>query len=880
MNALHNACLSFKRGLHMFYSKLAARQRMSFLAGAGLLTLMAGTVAARAQQVAANDTEAVIVTGTRVTGLTAADSAAPITVLGADALSHVGQPNLIQSLAQNIPSFNAEAHGGDTGALTLSARLRGLSPNDTLVLVDGKRRHGSSNLHVDGGQFQGAATTDLDLIPVAAIDHIEVLQDGAAAQYGTDAIAGVINVILKHNSSGGLVQASGGQYFQGDGDTYDFSGNVGFDLGGKGFLTITGERRFRGFSQRGGADPRLLQADGTPFPVGSSSRPPYPDLTIIPGYPRTNPIDGDPQSLLNTILYNAEYEAAPGVTLYSNGSYGHRNGKTRENTRNPGTVIASQYSNQQYLPGGAVNPGYQVASTSINNYTNPGEAIFSTAGFVPLETLNEEDYSYTFGAKGDAFGWSWDLSGSYGKDNEKIGTANSANLSLFTDTHTSPGNFYDGSFIASQATFNADFSRSVEIGLATPLSVAFGFEGREDTYAITPGDPASYYKSGAQSFPGYAPFQALSKSRKNYAEYIDVALSPIKDLQLDIAGRHEYYTDFHDAQVGKITARYDISPAFAIRGTIASGFRAPTLEEEYYNATNVSPTSATVQIGPNSPAAKVEGVQPLAPESSANFSVGFVTHLFDNFSATVDAYSIAIGNRIVGTGTVYYQRSGVIQPGGAIIGQAIAANGNVLDPTVNTQGTTVFANAVSTLTHGVDITANYISDFAEYGNVNWTAALNWGETSVSRIAPNPAPLQAAGAVLVSPLAISTLTQASPKFKIGLGVLWSWESWSVNLRETIYGPSSQLYQPSGNGTPYIPQKVSTAAITDLEISKTLLDNLTFTVGANNLFDKAPEAIGITQAGAPIDGSSVYFQPNAISPYGINGGFYYGRVTINF
>ncbi|HEY0265779.1 MAG TPA: TonB-dependent receptor [Rhizomicrobium sp.] len=834
---------------------------------------------ALAQQLAqAADTEAVIVTGTRVTGMTAADSAAPITVLGSDALSHVGQPNLIQSLAQNIPSFNAEARGGDTGALTLSARLRGVSPNDTLVLVDGKRRHASANLHVDGGQFQGAATTDLDMIPVAAIDHIEVLQDGAAAQYGTDAIAGVVNIILKHNSSGGVVSASGGQYFQGDGDTYDFSGNVGFDLGGKGYLSITGERRFRGFSQRGGADPRVAQPDGTVYPVGNPSRPAY-DPTIVPGFPNSNRVDGDPESLLNTILYNAEYDLTPDVTLYSNGSYGHRDAKAYENTRVPGTVIASQFSNQQYLPSGALNPGYQVASTSAANYTNPGEAIQSPIGFKPLETLNEEDWSYTFGAKGEVVGWNWDLSGTYGKDIEKIGTASSANLSSWTDFHNTATDFYDGSFISSQATFNADFTKNVEVGLATPLSIAFGFEGREDTYAITPGDAASYYKTGAQSFPGYAPFQALAKSRKNYAEYIDLAVSPIKDLQIDIAGRHEYYTDFGDAQVGKITARYDITPAIAIRGTIASGFRAPTLQEEYYNATNVSPTSAIVQIGPNSPAALMEGIQPLKPESSANYSVGFVTHFWDDFSATVDGYSIAIGNRIVGTGNVYAKRNGVVQPGGGLIADAIAANGNQLDPTVGTTGTTVFANAVSTLTHGVDITANYMSDFADYGNVNWTAGFNWGETSISRIAPNPAPLQAAGAVLLSPTAISTLTQASPKFKLNLGALWSWESWTVNLRETIYGPSSQLFQPSATNAPFIPQKVSTAAITDLEISKTLLDNLTFTVGANNLFDKAPEAIGL-YAGAPIDASSVYFQPNAISPYGINGGFYYGRVTITF
>src|SRR6201996_7890319 len=219
----------------MFDITIASR-RAALLAGAGLLALVAGQ--AWAQEVAANDTEAVIVTGTRVSGIPAADSAAPITVIGSDALSHVGQPNLIQTLAQLSPSFTAEARGGDTGNLTLSARLRGVSPNDTLVLIDGKRRHSSANLHVGSTPYQGAATTDLNLIPVAAIDHVEVLEEGAAAQYGTDAVAGVVNIILKKNDDGGVFNATAGQYEKGDGQTYDFAGNIGFPLGKKGFISL------------------------------------------------------------------------------------------------------------------------------------------------------------------------------------------------------------------------------------------------------------------------------------------------------------------------------------------------------------------------------------------------------------------------------------------------------------------------------------------------------------------------------------------------------------------------------------------------------------------------------------------------------------------
>ncbi len=302
-----------------------SKAKSSLLLGTSLLAFAALAAPALAQQVA-SETESVIVTGTRVTGMTAADSAAPITVIGSDALTHVGQPNLIQALAQITPSFTAESLGGDTGALTLSARLRGLNPNDTLVLVNGKRRHSTGNLHVLGGQYQGAATSDLDLIPVASIDHVEVLQEGAAAQYGTDAIAGVVNVILKHNNSGGIASGTAGQYMEQGGDTYDFNGNIGFDLGGKGFLSITGEKRYRGFSQRGGQDIRVVNASGVPVTLAYNP-------TTIPDYPRVNHIVGDPESMLTTVAANMEYDLEPGLTFYANATYGERQAKAFENVR-------------------------------------------------------------------------------------------------------------------------------------------------------------------------------------------------------------------------------------------------------------------------------------------------------------------------------------------------------------------------------------------------------------------------------------------------------------------------------------------------------------------------------------------------------------------
>lgn len=830
---------------------MSIKLQSALLLGASLSILAAPALA---QQLAQNEAEAVIVTGTRVTGMTAADSAAPITVIGSDAMTKVGQPNLIQALAQLTPSFSAESVGGDTGALTLSARLRGLSPNDTLVLIDGKRRHSTGNLHVLSGQYQGAATADLDLIPVAAIDHVEVLQEGAAAQYGTDAIAGVVNIILKKKDSGGSLGATAGQYMDQGGQTYDFNGNFGFALGDKGFINITAEKRFRGFSQRGGWDIRQIDANGNPRTLSYNPK-------TDSDYPYVNHIVGDPESMLTTVMVNAGYEIAPGITLYSNASYGERQAKAYENYRVPSKVIAAADS---------------ITSHSAGSYTAPGELIFNPKGFNPQEGLQEDDYGYTLGVKGQTQGWRWDLSGTYGKDRDKIYTYDSANRSLFIDTHTTPTNFYDGSFTASELTFNLDVSKDFAVGLATPLTFAFGFEGRENTFGIGQGDPASIYKEGGQSYPGFQPTDAGTHSRKNYAAYVDFAVSPIKDLSIDLAGRFEHYTDFGDAKIGKLTARYDITPEFAVRGTISTGFRAPTIQEEFYSATNVGPTTAFVQLPPNSAAAAILGVKPLSPESSTSYSLGFVTHPLDQLSVTVDAYSISLRNRITGTGSLYGSGGTPISP---TVPLAIAAHGNILDPTVTYTGVTLLLNGLSTLTQGIDVSANYVSDLGSVGTINWTLAGNYNDTSLSKIIPTPAAL-GAGVVLFDQTARTTLTNASPREKIGLSALWDWSDWSVNLRETLYGPSS--YDDSPDGATYYRQKVSTAAITDLEIDYHYLESWTIALGANNLFNKYPESVGVVP-GDPTtlqNGGNVVGAPLGISPYGINGGFYYTRLTFNF
>ncbi|MBS0410612.1 MAG: TonB-dependent receptor [Proteobacteria bacterium] len=839
----------------------------SKLLGASLLAIGAALASsnAYAADAAATDTAAVadsstlgelIVTGTRQTGVKAEDSAAPIQVVGGTALAHVGQPDVIQALAQNLPSFNAEATGGDTANLTLAAALRGLNPNDTLVLVNGKRRHPTGNLHVDPSSFQGAATPDLSLIPVSAIDHIEVLQDGAAAQYGTDAIAGVINIILKDKDHGGLLTGTGGQYYFGDGTTGAGAFNVGLPLTSKGFLNLTGEVRFHDFSRRGGADRRVFNLDGSIKASDSAI-----DKAGLPGAPNSplvNNINGDAQSLVYNGFYNAGYHITDDIELYSYGSYSHRTASSYENYRLPSKVTRT------------------VGAVTTVPFPN---------GFEPREALVEDDFAWTGGIKGTVAGWGWDLSTTYGHDKDRISTLDTANASLYADTGQTPTNFYDGSFTSAEWSSNLDFSKDFSLGLASPLNVAFGGEARWNKYAIGKGDPLAIYKEGGQSFPGFQPTDAGSHTRTNYAGYIDLAATVVSGLKLDLAGRVEHYSDFGTTAVGKLTARYDFNPMFALRGTIANGFRAPTLAEEYYSATNVAPTFAVVQLPANSAAAALAGFSPLKPEDSTNYSVGFVAHPISGMQVTLDLYQINIKNRIVATGTLLGLVGTTVVSQGVL--DAIAAHGNVLDPGVSYVGISVFTNGANTRTRGIELTANYASDFGEMGHVDWSAAFNYSDTAVTKQFALPSVVSAPAwgqTVLLGPTAISQLTTATPKTKVVLGAYWTKGKWSVNLRESIYGPSSEIVSTDGTGNNGTVERIGATGITDLDIGFKITENLKLDVGANNLFNEKPPTTPNISDGAggvrPADGANVYDAPMGFSPFGINGGYYYGRVTYTF
>lgn len=774
---------------------------------------------------------AVIVTGTRTSGLKVENSASPIQVLDSASLQRTGQPDLIQALAQNLPSFNAQAFGGDTANLTLSARLRGLSPNNTLVLINGKRRHGTSNLAVLGGPYQGGAAADLNFIPVAAIDHIEVLQDGAAAQYGSDAIAGVVNIILKSNTSGGTASVNGGGYVDGGGRTLDGSANIGVEPFTDAFLSLTAESKYHGYSDRGGIDPRVI----TPANMAA-----YPGMFQNPGYPHVNHISGDAQYHLNIFAANFGWDFSPDSQLYAIATAGRKEARAFENYRLPSR-----------LP-----------------------KIYPT-GFSPKETIREEDMALTAGIKSKLAGWNVDLSSTYGRDKSRIGVEDSGNVSLFNDTGYTPTVFKAGTFIASQLTTTLEASKEFDIGWAKPLNIAGGVEHRIDKYEIEAGDAASRYKEGSQSYPGFSLTDAGSHRRTNRAAYIDFAGSPLPDWVVDLAGRYEHFSDFGNAKVGKITSRYDFSPAFALRGTVSNGFRAPTLAESYYSATNVGPTSAFVQLAPNSAGARLVGVNGLKPERSNNVSLGLVLNPANNVQMTLDLYQIKIRDRIVGSGALYGSGGGTNSP--AVIA-AIKANGNVLDSTVSQTGINIFSNAVNTRSRGLEFVTTINSNYGTAGKVDWSIAANYNKVEVIKI--NQAPTQLLPQTLLDKTAISDLETASPKLRMNLGALWKIGNWTVNLRESIYGKSSEW--GSEDGSVYHLTEIKTKALTDLEVGYKISNAWSVAVGANNLFNVYPNGVNpalLADQRAAGDNAAVHVLPT-FSPFGINGGYYYARANYKF
>lgn len=763
--------------------------------------------------------ESVIVTGTRETGRKARQSLSPIDVVTAKQLSQTGQPNLREALAQLLPSLTMPTGGFDTGALTDSISLRGLNPNETLVLVDGKRRHTTANMYADPGPQQGSTPVDIDMIPMAAIDHVEVLRDGASAQYGSDAVAGVVNIILKKQDHGFHAQSISGITAAKDGFQQGVYLDGGAKLGQRGFIHVSGDFFHTDHTYRSAPDART----GT----------------------KINNVLGQPEQTRESVAIKAGYDITDNIQLYGTATYAHRHAEAYQNYRLP---------------------------SSLSKY--PGYAAIYPYGYSPLQTIEENDYELTAGVKGVFRGWNWDLSTVYGRDYDDIGLKNSTNTAIERDTGRTPTKFDVQGFNNSQWSNTFDLSRKFRLAVwPHEINVAGGASYRYESYSIGTGSPDSLYGSGSDALAGTNPGNAGNFNRDVVAGYLDVSTHLTRHWQLDLAGRYEHYTDVGNTETGKVSTRYDVSPRLAFRATISNGFHAPTLAQEHYSALAISPTAARGLIAVNSAGALANGASALKPERSTNVSGGIVMEPFKKLHVTVDVYQINLRDQIMPGGQVY----------GAQAASALVMNGFTLPDSypswsASSLSTHWFANVASTRTQGLDIVANYPTQLGNIGRIDWDVAINLNRTRLSHQAAD-----ANGTPLLNAQSVAYLTTAYPRSKMIFGGRFTSGKWAVAVHEIRYGQvTSQLtyYGGAGNtsslsSTNYREFQNTPKFVTNLEVTYRVTPQLAVTLGGNNLFDARPSRVpdGNRYLGAP-----QYYM--STSQLGMNGGFYYLRGDISF
>jgi len=832
----------------------------------------------------------IVITGSRIPGRTVADSPVPIDVIGGDQLANSGFTETNKVLNQLVPSFNFPQPSLTDGTDSLRpATLRGLAPDQTLVLVNGKRRHTAALLNLNGSVGRGSSAVDLNEIPPIAIDRIEVLRDGASSQYGSDAIAGVIDIELSKKvgvsgsvtfgkydttmdgvfdvtgvatGAGGLptvltagsnAQAdvlklnNGNERERHDGDTLTLAARVGLPVGPGGYLTLSAQFRDRDPTNRSGPDPRRQY-----FTVGDPR-----ELTIdrfTHGY-------GDGKAIDYNVFVNAGIDLGPVFQLYTFGSYGIRDG-----------IGAGFYRRSN----DARNRDFAASTTVFVPYYPDG--------FLPKIQSQIEDVSGAVGIKGAIGGWNTDLSVVYGSNQLDYQTIDSFNTSI--GGLASPRRFDAGGISFGQTTANLDVSRKIEGTGLSSLGVAFGVEWRNENFKIRPGSVDSYINGpfsaapfnaggGAQVFPGFRPNNAVDISRDSYAGYAEVDADITQAFTLQAAGRYEHYSDFGSTLNGKLAARFEPIKGIAIRGSVSTGFRAPSLAQQYFattstNNTVVNGVAQLIEVGTfpaTSPVATALGGKQLKPEKALNFAGGIALTPFSGFSLTADYYNIRIKDRIVLTENL---------TGAAVVNLLTAAG------ITNVSSARFFVNGADTRTQGLDIVGTYrVPDFGA-GKFVLTAGYNYNETKIIKRANLPS---LPGILLYGRQESYRLTDGQPRTKLNLSVDWDLGRVGATVRTNRYGTvwtaaNGSLTAPLGTVAGDF--EMTPKWVTDVELRVHPIDAVTLALGADNVFDVYPDRLPTGGAtGAPGFTPNSYFIPySQLSPFGFNGRFLYGRVAFNF
>lgn len=778
----------------------------------GVLTLH--TVASQAPQpttstpaTSAGTLATMVVTGTRQADVKATDSLSPIDVVSNEQLRQTGTQNVREALIKLLPSLSRQAQAYNASALTNAQSLRGLSPNHVLVLVNGKRRHETANINVSGGLQSGSTGVDLDTIPMAAIDHIEVLRDGASAQYGSDAIAGVINIILRSADQGGLVSYNAGQYGAGDGFSQGGAVNNGYRVGETGYLNLSAEFREQKSTIRAGIDERTGHYG--------------------------NPSIGDPAVHRQALAFNTGAALTDQLDFYSFATYTHR------------AVSSAQI--------------YQLPTLVPTIYPN---------GFTPRITSDEDDYSLTAGLRGvELFGdWDWDLSSTYGADKPDIGMDHSVNLALYNETGTTPRKFDLAEYKVTQWTNNLDLRHAFDVALLPkPLNFSWGLEQRRDLYKVGAGDYYSYYNGGSKALPGQAPATAGQWTRDVLGGYLDLSTHLTEQWQVATAARYEHYSDFGSTTNGKLSTRYDFNTQVGLRASVSSGFRAPSLAQENYTSLGVSPTIATGLLAANSAAAKMLGAEDLKPEKSINYNLGLVLNPLSDLNIAIDAYQITLRDRIVDGGTYSGQQAiDALRAGGISVPSGLAS-----------VSTHYMTNGADTRTHGLDITATYLTRLDGWGQIDWRLGANFNRTKLLKNH-----IGSDGRPLLNDQQQAWITSSTPRSQVSLEANWSRDKWGLTVRETRYSKTiSELDYYTGpsaySTTEFNHFENSPKYLTDIELRYAATRQLSLAVGANNVFDVKPDKLPAESAYLGFNHYDTY-----ASQISFNGAFYYVNAVYSF
>ena len=774
--------------------------------------------------------EVVVSTGSRNVQRTVTDAAVPIDIIGASDLKMTGQTTFDKALQYTVPSFNTvNTPVNDATTLLDPWEIRNMGPSRTLVLINGKRKNLSSLLYVQFSPGRGETGVDISAIPQQAIKRVEILRDGASAQYGSDAIAGVMNIILKDRYEYTSLNFNTGVTSKGDGGMYGLALNGGGNFGSKGFINYTVD-----FSQQNSAVRSGIIH--VPTEIATFGGSPGQDALItnyLKDYPTGGNINGTAETTAGKFLINFGVPIGNDNEFYGNGAMVVKRVSSFANYRTP------YWRQDRGLLHSVTDNGgknYLTAATLAFPTEDKVDLYKGYIGYVPTFEGELLDYNATLGLKGETNGWKHDGSLTIGGNTQSYTVDNTVNRSL---GKSSPTRFKPGGYEFSHLVGNIDISKAV----TDKIGIAFGVEARTEAYTIVAGDDASFNQEGSNSFPGINKLNAGVNKRFNLGAYFDVSYDISKNFLINGTVRTENYSDFGSKNVWKISSRYKLADdKVVLRGSVSTGFRAPTLHQIYAQSVQAAFAGGTIQLSGlfnnRSAQARALGIPNLKPELSTNISFGLGFNPTKNLSVTVDYYNIRVTDRIVYSSSINTDDKRLAIPttdlGRILKGTSVGVNNFDL------ASVQFFINGIETVNSGIDYVISYRNVELGKGKLGISLAGNFVlDNSIIGNPTVPKAIADAGSSILNTQIRSLLTNSRPRYKSILSLNYALNKWNFNLANTLFGSTSfQDLDNGGDDMENIKAEFKPAIVSDLSVGYNFSKNVSFTANVNNLLNVLP------------------------------------------